>query len=126
MLGGLMMVLLVSLAGCGSDSKKADDVLGATKAKNADLVLNDTMPFYEPKELQLPLNKDVTVTVRNDGKKLHNITIPGFVVDTDVAPGQTVEIKIPAVAAAPRDGFFLMYCKYHQFQGELTKINIAK
>jgi hypothetical protein len=126
MLGGLMVMLLVSLVGCGDDSKPADKVLGASKPKNADLVLSDKMPFYDPADLQMPLNREVTFTVYNDGKKMHNITIPGFAIDMDVAPGQTVDIKLPAITAAPRDAFYLMYCKYHQFEGELTKINVAK
>jgi plastocyanin len=126
MLGGLMVMLLVSLVGCGSDSKDEDTVLGATKPQNADLVLSDTFPFYDPVTLQMPLNKEVTFSVRNEGKKMHNITVPGFVIDMDVAPGQTVQVKLPAITAPPRDGFYLMYCKYHQFEGELTKINIAK
>ncbi len=126
MVGGLMMVLLVSLVGCGSDSKDEEQVLGGTKVQNADLVLSDTFPFYAPVDLQMPLNKEVTFSVLNNGKKMHNITIPGFVIDMDVAPGQTVQVKLPAISAPPRDGFYLMYCKYHQFEGELTKINIAK
>ena len=126
MLGSLMMVLLVSLVGCGSDSKDEDSVLGATKAKNADLVINDTFPFYDRSDLKIPLNQDVTFTVLNEGKNVHNITIPGFVIDMDIPAGQTVEIKIPKISEAPRDGFYTMYCKYHQNQGEATKINIAK
>ena len=120
-----MMVLLVSLVGCGSDSKAEDKVLGGSK-KNADLVLSDQMPFYAPADLQMPLNKEVTFTVFNDGKKVHNVTSPGFAIDMDVAPGQRIEIKLPAVAAAPRDGFYSFYCKYHQNQGEAGRINIAK
>ncbi len=44
----------------------------------------------------------------------------------DVQPGETITIKLPATNAPPRDGFYLMYCKYHQSEGEATRINIAK
>lgn len=122
LLGGLMVVLLVSLVGCGSDSK--NNVLGGKKG--ADLVVNDNEPRYEPKDLSLRLNSEVNFTVFNAGKQVHNITIPGFAVDMDVEPGKSITVKLPATNAAPRDGFYTMYCKYHQSQGEATRINIAK
>ncbi len=122
MLGGLMMVLLASLVGCGGSS--GDNVLGGKK--NADLVVNDKDPFYEPKTLDLRLNKEVTFTVFNDGKKVHNITIPGFAIDMDVEPGKSISITLPATNAAPRDGFYTLYCKFHQSEGEATRINIAE
>lgn len=124
MLGGLMTVLLVSLVGCGGSSS-GSKVLGGGKS-GADLVISDKDPFYNRSDLQLPLNKEVTFTVFNSGKNVHNITIPGFSIDMDVAPGQSIAVKIPATSAAPRDGFYTMYCKFHQVQGEATKINIAK
>ncbi len=126
MVGGLMMVLLVSLVGCGSDSKDRDGVLGGSGPQNADLVITNSFPFYEPKDLTIPLNRDITFTVLNDTKAVHNITIPGFTIDMDVEAGKTVTIKLPATNTAPRDGFFTMYCKFHQAQGEATRINIAK
>jgi plastocyanin len=127
MLGGLMVMLLVSLVGCGSSSNDDDaKVLGASKAQNADLTISDKFPFYDPADLQLPLNQEVTFTVYNSGTKVHNITIPGFVIDMDVEAGKTIQIKIPATSAAPRDGFYTMYCKYHQAEGEATRLNIAK
>ncbi len=121
-LGGLMVVLVLALVGCGGGGGD-DNVLGG--AKNADLVVNDKDPFYEPKNLELVLNREVTFTVLNEGKKVHNITIPGFAIDMDVAPGQTIDIKLPAVASAPRDGFYSFYCKFHQTEGEAGRINIA-
>jgi len=121
-LGGLMVVLLLALVGCGGGSDD-DDVLGG--AKNADLVVEDKDPFYEPKSLEIALNREVTFTVFNKGKEVHNITIPGFEVDMDVAPGQSIDIKLRAINAEPRDGFFSFYCKFHQSQGEAGRIKIA-
>ena len=122
-LGGVMVMLLVGLTGCGSSSSNKNVLGGKT---NADLVVSDKDPFYEPKTLELKLNQEVSFTVYNDGKEVHNITIPGFAIDMDVAPKQTITVKLPAVATAPRDGFYTMYCNYHQAQGEATRINIAK
>jgi plastocyanin len=124
MLGGLTMLLLVTLVGCGGSSDKKN-VLGVAKSK-ADLVVSDKYPFYAPADVSIRLNQEVSFTVYNDGKEIHNVTIPALTIDMDVNPGQTITVKLPAVSAAPRDGFFTMYCKYHQFQGEATKIKIAK
>lgn len=121
-LGGLLVVLLFGLVGCGSDSDD-DNVLGS--AGSADLVINDDFPFYDNKTLKFPRGREVTFTVLNDGKDLHNITIPGFTIDTDVQPGQTIDVKVPATNEAPRDGFWLMYCKYHQSQGEAGRLDLA-
>jgi plastocyanin len=123
-LGGLIAVMLLGLVGCGDDGDDdEDEVLGA-RAETADLVVQDEFPFYEPTGLRIPANQEVTLTVFNDGERIHNITVPGFTIDMDVAPGQTVEIKLPA-ASVPRDGFYLFYCKYHQSEGEAGRINIA-
>ena len=122
-LGGLMAVLLLGLVGCGGGDDDGDDnVLGNERA-NADVVLSDSSPFYDPQKLTIPLNREVAFTVLNEGKKIHNITIPGFAIDMDVEPGKTIEIKLPA-SSAPRDGFYTLYCKYHQSEGEATRLNI--
>jgi len=120
MLGGLTMLMLVTLVGCGGSSSK--NVLGG---KN-NIVLHDQNPFYDPSDLAIRLNQEISFTVYNDGKEIHNVTIPAFAIDMDVAPKQSITVKLPAVASAPRDGFYTMYCKYHQSQGEATKIKIAK
>jgi hypothetical protein len=122
-LGGLIAVLLLGFVGCG-DSDNADNSVLGGGTQAADLVISDTYPFYDPVDLKIPQNREVSFTVRNDGKKIHNITIPGFTVDMDVEPGKVITVKIPATGA-PRDGFFTMYCKYHQSDGEATKLNIA-
>lgn len=121
-LGGLIVVMLLGLVGCGGGGDD-DNVLGG--AGTADLVIEDDRPFYDPSNLEIALNRDITFTVFNDGKKVHNITIPGFEIDMDVQPGQTIDIKLPAVASAPRDGFYSFYCKFHQTEGEAGRINIA-
>jgi hypothetical protein len=122
-LGGLLVVLLLGLVGCGGDGEDDDNVLGGTGT--ADLVVTDELPFYDQKTLKLPRGREITFTVFNDGKKLHNLTIPGFTIDMDIQPGQTIDVKIPAVNEAPRDGFWLMYCKYHQHEGEAGRLELA-
>lgn len=121
-LGGLIVVMLLGLVGCGSDSDD-DNVLGGRGT--ADLVItDDKAPFYDHSTLKMPLDREITFTVFNDAKDRHNIVIPAFDIDMDIAPGETVSVKIPAVKEAPRDGFFSFYCKYHQAEGEQGRIEI--
>lgn len=123
-LGGLIVVMLLGLAGCGG-SDSDDNVLGGKAT--ADLVINDDKaPFYDHSTLKMPLDREITFTVFNDAKKMHNIVIPAFDIDMDIPPGQTVSVKIPAVKEAPRDGFFSFYCKYHQAEGEQGRIDILR
>lgn len=120
-LGGLMVVVALGLVGCGGGGRP--NVLGGKGT--ADLVVEDKRPFYEPENLKIALNREITFTVFNDGKMVHNITIPAFAVDVDIEPGQSADIKLPATSAPPRDGFYSFYCKYHQSDGEAGRINIA-
>ena len=124
-LAGLVLVMVLGLAACGDDGGDDDSVLGA-RPESADLVVNDEHPFYEPTKLQMPLNREVTFTVYNEGEKVHNITIPGFAIDMDVNPKQSIEIKLPAVSEAPRDGFYTLYCKLHQMDGEAMRLEVSR
>ena len=124
-LGGLIVVMLLGLAGCGGSDSDDDNVLGGKAT--ADLVIEeDKAPFYDHSTLKMRLNEEITFTVFNDAKKLHNIVIPAFDVDMDIPPGETVSIKLPKVTEAPRDGFFVFYCKYHQSEGEQGRIEILR
>ncbi len=124
-LAGLIVVMVLGLAACGDDGDDGDNVLGQ-RPESADLVVNDDYPFYSPTKLQMPLNREVTFTVFNDGDRVHNVTIPGFAIDMDVAPRQRIEIKLPAVSEAPRDGFYTLYCKLHQTDGEAMRLNVSR
>ena len=121
-LGGLIVVMLLGLVGCGGDND--NEVLGGKK--DADLVISDEDPRLDPNKFEIELNKEVTLTVFNDGARVHNVTIPGMEIDVDIPAKQSAQIKIPAVSAAPRDGFFLLYCKYHQVEGEAGRLDISR
>jgi plastocyanin len=123
-LAGLIVVMVLGLAACGDDGDD-ENVLGE-RPENADLVINDEHPFYEPTKLTMPLNREVTITVFNEGDAVHNITIPGLSIEMDVPPKQSVEIKLPAVSEAPRDGFFTVYCRFHQSEGEALRLEISR
>jgi plastocyanin len=55
----------------------------------------------------------VTVTLRNDGRQLHNFSVPDQNIDVDIPAGETVTVKV-AVAGKPVSCF----CKYHRDAGQ--------
>jgi len=61
--------------------------------------------YFEPKELSIPANTDVTVQVPNEGAALHNFSIDELGIDVDIAPGATEEVVINAPA-----GEYQFYC----------------
>jgi plastocyanin len=120
--GGLLgVVMVLGLAGCGGSSSTSLN-------QTADITIQkvDGLPRFDPDKIQVPLNQDETFTVLNKDKILHNVTIPAFAVDMDIQPGQRISVKIPPVTAAPRDGFFTFYDKYHQAEGAAGKITVSK
>ena len=123
-LAGLIVVMVLGLAACG-DGDDDENVLGG-RAEAADLVVNDEHPFYEPTKLTMPLNREVTFTVFNDGEKLHNLTIPGLNIDMDIPPKQSIDVKLPAISEAPRDGFYTVYCGLHQADGEALRLEVSR
>ena len=122
-LGGLMVVLLPGLGACGG---------GGGDDRTADVSIKDNVLRFEPNQLEIDLNKEQTFTFINRDDTVHNFTAPGIARDTeqnpvemDIQPGERVSIKIPAVTSAPRDGFFLFYCKYHQTEGMSGRLKIS-
>jgi uncharacterized cupredoxin-like copper-binding protein len=61
--------------------------------------------YFEPKEVTIPANTDVTAVIRNDGVAPHNFSIDELGIDVDVAPGETKETVINAPA-----GEYEYYC----------------
>jgi uncharacterized cupredoxin-like copper-binding protein len=61
--------------------------------------------YFEPSELSIPANTDVTVSLPNDGATLHNFSIDELGISVDIAPGATEETVINAPA-----GTYEYYC----------------
>ena len=122
-LSGLLCLSMgLGMAACGG---------GGGDELTADVTMDDTLR-YDPNDLEINLNEETTFTFLNKDNKVHNITVPGLsndieqnAIEVDVEPGQRGTLKLPKVAQAPRDGFFLFYCKYHQTQGMSGKLKIS-
>ena len=61
--------------------------------------------YFEPDELTIPADTDVTVRLPNLGVALHNFSIDELGIDVDIAPGATEETVINAPA-----GEYEFYC----------------
>jgi plastocyanin len=61
--------------------------------------------YFEPKELSIPANSDVTVRLPNEGVTLHNFSIDELGISVDIDPGATQETVINAPA-----GTYEYYC----------------
>ena len=81
----------------------ASPVAAATDAQTVEFVAYDI--YYEPKEVTIPANTDVTALIANDGVTLHNFSIDELGIDIDIAPGETQETVINAPA-----GEYQYYC----------------
>ena len=121
---GLIVMTSLGLVGCGSSDHdpKADVKINREATKR-----------FDPDELQISLNQETSFSFYNDDDTVHNVTIPAMFtddkqtnIDVDIPKGQRVSVKIPAQTQAPRDGFFLFYCKYHQSQGMTGRIKVSK
>jgi len=73
--------------------------------------------FFAPTCLTGAPSGTLTLTVKNTGKLLHNVSVPAQSIDVDVAAGQTITVKI-TVGAEPISYF----CKYHRTSGMLGAI----
>ena len=58
--------------------------------------------YFEPKELSIPADTDVTVRLPNEGVTPHNFSIDELGIDVDIAPGATEEVVIKAPAGDVR------------------------
>ena len=89
-------------SGSRSDPRTAGDET-ATAATTVEVVSHDI--FFEPNEVTIPANTDVTVILPNEGVTPHNFSIDALGIDVDLAPGATEEVVINAPA-----GEYEFYC----------------
>ena len=54
--------------------------------------------YFEPSEVTIPANTDVTVNLPNEGVTPHNFSIDALGIDVDIAPGATEQVVINAPA----------------------------
>src|SRR5215213_10021949 len=73
----------------GGEEQAAAGASNAVEVESYDI-------YFEPKELSIPANSDVTVRLPNEGVTLHNFSIDELGVSVDIDPGATQETVINA------------------------------
>jgi uncharacterized cupredoxin-like copper-binding protein len=93
----------------------------AAAAQSVEFVAYDI--YFEPKEVTIPANTDVTAVIRNDGAAPHNFSIDELGIDVDVAPGETKETVINAPA-----GEYEYYCNVpgHKEAGMVGTLTVTE
>jgi plastocyanin len=72
-----------------------------------------------------PIGPGRDLVVTNDGRNVHNVTIPGTTYSQDVAPGDRLVIRnIAAFLGGP--GEYPFFCRFHQSLGMTGVIIIAR
>ena len=99
----------------------APEAAPAAEAAPVTVVSHDI--FFEPKEITIPANTDVTFSLPNEGVTLHNFAIDALGVDVDIAPGETQEVVINAPA-----GTYEIYCNVpgHKAAGMVATLTVEE
>ena len=90
-------------AGGATPAAEGAEQAAAGAGEAVDVVSHDI--FFEPDELSIPADSDVTVHLPNEGVTAHNFSIDELGISVDIAPGATEETVINAPA-----GSYEYYC----------------
>ena len=72
-----------------------------------------------------PIGPGRDLVVQNDGRNVHNVTIPGTTYSQDVAPGRRLVIRdIAAFLGGP--GEYPFFCRFHHSLGMTGVIVVAR
>lgn len=120
--GLVVTALVVGLVGCGGGgSSKAVGSKGS-----ADVVISDSpRPHFEPNTLRADTGSDVSFTLKNDSKVVHNFTVSFLGIDQDVQPGQTVPVTFKVPPPPKGLDFYTFYDKNYQGQGMQGRLNVG-
>jgi uncharacterized cupredoxin-like copper-binding protein len=90
-------------AAAGPATAEAAPPAAAGAAEPVTIVSHDI--FFDPAEVTIPANTDVTVSLPNEGVTPHNFAIDALGISVDIAPGATEEVVINAP-----EGTYEFYC----------------
>ena len=97
-------------ASAGLTGAVDDRGTAASRGSNIAIAVEDS--YFEPTCVTEVSPGTVTLTMKNTGASLHNISVPERGIDTDLPTGQTVTVHV-TVGATPLHYF----CKYHRTSG---------
>jgi uncharacterized cupredoxin-like copper-binding protein/mono/diheme cytochrome c family protein len=83
----------------------AQEAAGEAPAELTEQVVTSFDIYFEPAEVAIPADTDVTFHLPNDGAAAHNFSIDALGIDVDLAPGSEEQVVINAPA-----GTYEYYC----------------
>jgi Cu-Zn family superoxide dismutase len=90
-------VIFPSEAGTPVPADDAAASAGSGAAEPITVTAHDI--FFDPKEITIPANTDVTIIIPNEGAALHDFVVEELDIDAgNIPPGETVEVVINAPA----------------------------
>lgn len=95
----------VDESGAEDEVEAAQEAAGEAPAELTEQVVTSFDINFEPTEVAIPADTDVTFNLPNDGAAPHNFSIDELGIDVDQAPGSTEQIVINAPA-----GTYEYYC----------------
>jgi len=95
----------------------AVDDHGTSGATGSTIAIGAADSYFEPTCVTAVPPGTVTLTLKNTGSLVHNISIPDQGLDTDLPMGQTVTVHV-MVGSAPLHYF----CKYHRTSGMVAAL----
>ncbi len=121
-----LLLAVVLLAGCGSDSGNGNQAADTTSSGSAGSVeLTATEFKFDPSSVQVDKAGETTFTVVNDGKFKHALEIEGQGLEEksdEVGAGETTELKVDL-----KPGEYEFYCPVdgHREKGMEGKLLVA-
>jgi plastocyanin len=110
---------LVTAAGtpAAAPQGQATAAAQAQAPTTVEITANDI--FFDPKEVTIPANTDVTIELPNKGAAMHNFSIDKLGISVDLPPGQTEQTVVNAPA-----GTYEYYCNVpgHRQAGMVGKL----
>lgn len=87
------------------ETEAAQEAAGEAPAEASAVTVTSFDIYFEPKEVTIPADTDVTFTLPNDGVTMHDFSIDELGITIAIAPGETQEVVINAPA-----GTYEYYC----------------
>jgi len=97
-------------ASAGLPTPAKDHGAAAATGSNVSIEAGDS--FFAPTCVTGVSSGTVTLTVRNSGQALHNVTIDSLGIDKDVPASQTITVTV-RMESSP----LTFFCKYHRTSG---------
>ncbi|MEX2322462.1 MAG: cupredoxin domain-containing protein [Acidimicrobiia bacterium] len=103
----LMAVIAIALAACGGGDETTTTAAPTTTAGGAgvEVIIGATEFEFDPDELTVPADTEITLTLVNNGVVEHDITIDELDFHLLARPGETVSTTLTVPA-----GIYMVYC----------------